>query len=294
MSLHEFFHEIILHSLIDTCKIIPFLLLTYVIVEILEHKPILTVSNVVHKMGRVGPLIGSVVGCIPQCGFSATAANFFGSGLITIGTLVSVFLSTSDEMIPILLGSSINNVTVFNIIIYKVIVSVFFGFLLDIATRQLKFNHPVQIDGFCEQNNCDCHESHSLIKSVLKHTFSVSVVVLFATVSINAIIHLVGHETITTIISNNSFLSYIISSVFGLLPNCSASVILSSLYTEGIISLGTMLSGLLTGSGVGTLVLLKVHKHKYENAFIITWLIFVGIVAGMLADTQLISSLILK
>lgn len=293
MSLHEFFHEIILHSLVDTCKIIPFLFLTYVIVEVLEHKPLLTVDKIVKRTQTIGPLLGGIVGCVPQCGFSATAANLFGGGLITVGTLISVFLSTSDEMIPILIGSNIAGSTIIKVVFYKLVVSIFVGFLVDIVlTRVSRFSHPVQLNEFCEVNDCHCHDSHSILRSVFKHTVSVSLFVLLTTICINIIIHFIGHDALEAVIKNNFVVSHIIASLIGLIPNCSSSVILSSLYSEGVISVGTLMSGLLTGSGVGTIVLLKVHKHKVENVVIVTSLILVGIIFGFIADIPMISSFI--
>ena len=293
MEFHDFLHEVLLHGVVDTLKLVPFLFITYLIMEFIEHKVESVSDRFMRRSGMVGPLIGSVLGIIPQCGFSSTAANLFGSGLITMGTLIAVFLSTSDEMIPILLSSSVELITVVNIVVYKVIVSLIIGFVVDrILKLVASYTHPIQIDNFCEDADCRCEEENNIWKCSLRHTATITIFVLVVTLLLNMLIFFVGEDSLATIVQGKPFLSHFISSIMGLIPNCATSVILSTLYVDGIISVGTMISGLLTGSGVGLLVLLKIHKHKKENIFIVLTLILVGCIFGIVADIPFVTALL--
>lgn len=292
MEFHEFFHEVVIHSALDTLKLIPFLFVTYLLMEFIEHKSSAKTDAFIKKSGSLGPLVGGFLGIIPQCGFSSVASNLFNSGIITVGTTIAVFLSTSDEMIPILLASAIPVHTVISLISYKVVVAVLVGFTVDII-----FNHILQlkpsceIDKFCKDTDCHCEEE-GILKSTIRHTTSITLFILLTTFTINVLLFILGKNTLAMLLYNKPVVSHIVASILGLVPNCATSVLLSTLYADGIITLGTMLSGLFTGAGAGLLVLYKLHPHKQTVLTFIGILVVTGIMFGIIADLPFISNLL--
>ena len=279
----EFFCEVILHGLTDTLKLLPFLFLTYILMEFIEHRANGKVMSFMHKAGGFGPLIGGVLGAAPQCGFSAAASNLYTGGVVTLGTLIAVFLSTSDEMIPILIGGSIPPATVAVIVLYKTAVGVLCGFSVDLVLRLMhRDGREINIDELCENDECHCEKG--ILYSAVHHTVTISLFVFLATVLINAAVFFVGEETLSSLFSFSPFLGYLFAALIGLIPNCASSVILSTLCTEGIISAGTMMSGLFTGAGVGLLVLFRVNKRVKENVLIVLILLAFACVFGPLGD----------
>ncbi len=281
--LERLFEEVLLHGLYETLNLVPFLFLTYLLMEFIEHKASDRLNGFMHRAGVFGPIIGGVLGVLPQCGFSAAAANFYAARVISMGTLIAVFLSTSDEMLPILLsgGISVSNIAV--ILIYKCAVAILLGFGIDLILRLLhRGKEEINIDAICDEDNCHCERG--IFYSALHHTLTISGFVLIVTVIINAIVTFVGTEAMAEIFYDKPVLSHIVSSVFGLIPNCAASVALTAFYTGGMISAGTMMSGLFSGAGVGVLVLFKMNKDIRENLFIVGALILSGTVFGLIFD----------
>lgn len=274
--------EIFEDALLDTVKLIPFLFVTYLIMEYIENRTSNKMKDKIQKSGKFGPLIGAIVGVLPQCGFSASATNLYSSRLISIGTLIAVYLSTSDEMIPIFISEAMLISLMLEILAIKLILGVFFGFLVDFVFRKINKNkEKEEVIDICEQEHCHCHEN-GIIKASLIHTINITVYIFIITLVINAIIGLVGEETIESFIQNNIFLGPVIASLIGLIPNCAASVIITNLYIENVINMASLISGLLTGAGVGIIVLFRTNKkHIKENLLIMGLLYVIGVCSGL-------------
>ena len=276
--------DCILDGLIDTLKLLPYLFVTFLLLEWLEHKLSKKNQKILQKNKKYGPLIGSILGALPQCGFSTMAASLFSSKIITMGTLISVFLATSDEMLQIMISEKINALEILKIIGFKVIVALIVGILIDLLfqTKQPRED----IHHLCEKDHCDCDHDGIFLSSI-KHTIKIVLFILIANVGINLIIHWIGEESLKKLLLNNNIITYFIASLIGLIPNCASSVIMTELYISSFISLGTLLSGLLTGSGLGILILLKSNDNPKENIKIISIIYIVGAIVGLLIDILL-------
>ena len=278
-----FFEDVIWHGLLDTLKLVPFLFLTYLLMEFIEHKASDKVFSFMRKAGALGPLTGSALGVIPQCGFSAAASNLFAGRVISVGTLIAVFLSTSDEMLPIMLSGGMKPQNIGIILIYKFAMAAIFGFGADFILRLLRGGkEDINIDAICEEDECHCERG--IIYSALHHTLTISAFVLLFTCAINALIHFLGTEFISSVIYDKPILGHSLAAIFGLIPNCAVSVALTSFYTGGMITAGTMMSGLFSGAGVGLLVLFKVNKSVKENLCIMLALLVAGVAFGFIFD----------
>ena len=276
--------DIILEALLDALKIVPFLFITFFILEFLEHKLNKKTEKVLLKYKKFGPIIGGLLGAIPQCGFSAMATSLFSNRVITIGTVVAIFLSTSDEMLPIMLGHKTNIGVILGILGFKVLVGIIIGLIVDILFRKKGFvKEHIHINDMCEDDNCHC-EDEGLFKSSLIHTLKITGFILLANLVINFIVFFVGEEQLAKILMNNNIFTYFIASLVGLIPNCVSSVVITELYLNNLISLGTMFAGLLTGSGLGILLLFKVNKNLKENISVLSIIYFVGVIVGILVD----------
>lgn len=279
----SFLDEVLLHGILDTVKIVVFLFLTYLLMEFIEHRASDKARALMKKAGAAGPAIGGLFGAIPQCGFSSAGANLYTGRVITLGTLLAVFLSTSDEMLPILLAGEVDAAKILLIIVYKTAVGILVGFLTDIIIRLFgRGAREIDIDGICDNDNCHCERG--IMRSALHHTLTVSVFVLIVTLLINALVFFIGEENLSGAIVDIPVLSHLICSLIGLIPNCAASVALTRFATAGFITTGAMISGLLTGAGVGILVLFRMNRHPKENLLIVGILIFVGVLFGAVAD----------
>lgn len=237
----------------------------------------------IQKSGKYGPLIGGLVGIIPQCGFSASATNLYASRLISIGTLIAVYLSTSDEMIPIFISEAMPIGLMLEILVIKLILGVIFGFLIDFIFRKTNKNKEFEeTPDICEQEHCHCHEK-GIIRASLKHTVNITIYIFIITLVISTLISLVGEDTIENLIQNNMILGPLMASLVGLIPNCAASVIITNLYIKNVINMASLISGLLTGAGVGLIVLFRTNKkHLKENLTIMGLLYIIGVGSGWL------------
>lgn len=280
----EIIKEVIIDGLIDNLKILPFLFATFLLMEYLEDKMKDKTRESLKKAGKIGPLWGSVLGIIPQCGFSAAASNLYAGRVITMGTLIAIYLSTSDEMLPILISTKAPVVLIVEILLVKVVIGIIAGFIMDlVASKLFKFEEKdVDIHHFCEHEHCEC--GHGIVKPAIKHTLKIFVFLLIVSVVIGIVVELVGLEAISSSVIGNSFLGPLIAGLIGLIPNCAASVVITGLYIEGALSFGTMIAGLLVGAGVGILVLCRVNEAKKENVIIISYLYVVGVICGMLLN----------
>ena len=275
--------DVILETLIDALKMTPILFLAYLFMEFLELKAGEKLNKTVAKVGYAGPLIGSLLGAVPQCGFSGAVAGFYSAKIVTLGTMIAVFMSTSDEMLPILLSSDVEFTVILKILAYKIVGACLCGFIIDMALRLLKRNREASsshIHDFCEQEHCDCEEN--IFLSALKHTLKVLVLIIIVSFVLNTIFEFFGKDFLHDNFVTLPVVSEIIAGIVGLIPNCSVSVLITELFVEGVISPGAMFSGLMTNAGVGLLVLFRLNKNMKENIFITLLLLVSGIVFGML------------
>lgn len=275
--------DAILDAIIDTLKLLPFLFITYLLMEYIEHKTSEKSKETIKKSGKFGPVIGGLLGAVPQCGFSVSATNLYAGRVITIGTLMAIYLSTSDEMIPILISSGTNFSLIIEILLVKILIGIIAGVCIDLLYRKnKKEKEQEKIHSLCEHDHCHCEES--ILKSTVKHTMQILVFILIASIALNILLTLIGEDTLANFISQNKILAPIIACFIGLIPNCASSVILTELFTGGIIGVGTLIGGLLVNSGLGLMVLFKVNKNLKENIKILFLLYIIGVVSGTLIE----------
>lgn len=268
---------------IDTIKLVPFLLVTYLIMEYLEHKTSTRTRSVLRRAGRLGPLAGSVAGIFPQCGFSAAASNLYAGGILTTGTLIAVFLSTSDEMLPIFLSEAVSPELILAVLGIKAVLGMVTGFLIDFILRFR--TSPIrykEIHTMCESEHCGCEES--IFKSSVRHTVKIVLFIFLCSAVLNMLIAIVGEDSLVHFMSNRPVAGPVLAGIVGLIPNCASSVLITQLYLGHLISFGTMMSGLLVGAGVGLLVLFQANKRWKENLTVLGILYGSGVVWGILLD----------
>ena len=281
----EIFH-ILEHSFIESIKLIPFLFLTYLLMEYLEHRSGDIAERVLKRSGQFGSLIGASIGLLPQCGFSSAAAGLYSARIISLGTLIAVFLSTSDEMIPILLSHSISFDIILKVLLVKLVIALIMGIAIDLIIKAVYTKKSIKLESkieeFCEREDCHCH--HSVIKPALIHTLKIGAFIFAFTLALNLLIHSVGEDNIALLILNKPFLANILSALVGLIPNCASSVIISELYVDGILSAGVMLSGLLANSGVALAVLFRTNRPRKNNLLIVILLFTISVLSGLIID----------
>ena len=264
--------DILLDALLDVLKLIPFLYLSFVIMELIEHK--LNNQKKLDKINKFGPIAGSTLGIIPQCGFSALASNLYAARVITLGTLFSIYLSTSDEMLPILIShqSSIREIVL--LLSTKFAIGLVFGIIIDLIYQKRK---KEDIQNICTKDNCHCEKN--IFVSSLIHTLKISLFIFIINIILNTII---DESVLMNFTKNNKILSPIITALIGLIPNCAGSVIITELYLDRIITFGSCISGLLSSSGVGLLILFKQNKNIKENIMILLILLLISITYGII------------
>ena len=251
------------------------------ILEYLEHKLSKKNEKILKKNKKYGPIIGAFLGALPQCGFSTMAASLFSSKVITVGTLIAVFLATSDEMLPIMISEKIPILEIIYIISFKVIIGIIIGLFIDTIIKYK--GNTRDIHHLCEKEHCDC-DSDGIIISSIKHTLKIAIFILIANIGISLLIYWVGEENLENLLLRNNPITYFIASLIGLIPNCASSVIMTELYISKFISLGTLISGLLTGSGLGILILFRTNEDLKENMKILGIIYIVGVIIGFLTD----------
>jgi len=281
--------EALEETLIDSLKLLPFLLITYLVMELIEHRAGNKTTNVIKKAGKFGPIIGGILGTVPQCGFSVSATNLYAGRVITLGTLISVYLSTSDEMLPIFISEAVSPIVILKILSIKLIIGINAGLLIDFLINCARSSKKHDNDKYndighiCEEDHCHCDEK-GVLKSSIHHTINIFLFIILITFIINIVVHFIGEEQIASWILNKPIIGPLISSLIGLIPNCAASVIITNMYLENVISLGSMISGLLTGAGVGLAVLFRTNNRFKENIFIMSLLYGIGVISGILID----------
>lgn len=272
--------DIIIDTLLDCVKLIPFLFFAYLLIEFIEHKTGAKSAELINKAGRFGPLAGAALGIVPQCGFSAVMSNFYAGGIITKGTLLAVFLSTSDEMLPIMVSENVSARLMFKILGVKVLIAVIAGFVIDIIIRKTGDCHTAGIEDICGDSHCHCEEG--IFRSALHHTFETAMFIAIITFVLNLAVEYIGEDRLAGFILNKPIIGEFLAGIIGLIPNCASSVLITEMYLEGYLSAGAMLSGLCVGSGVGLLVLFRVNKDIKDNIKILGLLYFTGTIFGII------------
>ena len=276
--------DIILDTLLDSVKLLPFLFLTYLCMELLEHHTNDKTSGVIEKAGKSGPIWGGLLGVIPQCGFSTAAASLYSGGVITVGTLLAIFLSTSDEMLPIFISEAVPVATIVKILATKVVIAIISGLLVELVFLNLlnqKDKH-LDIHVVCEEEHCHCEDGVFL--SAIKHTLRIFIYIILISFVLNLVISGIGEDTIASVLSSIPVLGEILAALIGLIPNCASSVVITELYLDGLIGAGPMMAGLLVNAGVGMLVLFRLNRHLKENLAIVASLYSIGVFWGILLD----------
>ncbi len=283
--------EVLLDTGIDALKLLPFLFITYLIMEYIEHKTGDKTKNIIKKSGKWGPVFGAILGIFPQCGFSAAAANLYAGKVITLGTLIAIFLSTSDEMLPILISEAAPIDIILKILATKLVIGIIAGVVIDFVGQAFKKKKKKQeneeageeIGHICEHEHCHC-EKEGILKSSIKHTLNIFVFIIIISLIMNIAIYFIGEENISNLILNMPVVGPLIAGIVGLIPNCASSVILTQLYLQNVISVGSMIGGLLVGSGIGILILFRVNENFKENIKIVTILYLIGVLSGIIID----------
>ena len=275
--MHEILH-VLIHTIKHSLNILPFLFVAFFIIELIEHKFSKKTQEIITKSGKLGPLVGSLLGAVPQCGFSVIATNLYTTRIVSLGTLISIYLATSDEMLPILISRNVDIKIILLILGIKVGIGMFCGFIIDFIIR----NKEKADFKLCEDDHCDCEES--LLKSSIIHTLKTFIFILIITFILNLLFEYIPQSIIEKIFFSNSIFAPVLTSLFGLVPNCAASVMITELYLNGIITLGTAIGGLLTGSGVALAVLVKNNENKKETFAILATIYVIGVVSGIILN----------
>ena len=278
--------DVVLDTLVDGVKLLPFLFLTYLAMEYIEHKTTAKTKNTIKKSGKLGPLVGGILGAFPQCGFSTAGSNLYAGRVITLGTLISIYLSTSDEMLPVFLSEKVPLTTILSMIAVKAVIGMVAGFIIDFVIRIRKSSQEQdftsKIGHMCDHDHCHCDKS--IVKSALNHTLTIFAFILVISFLLNTAVFFVGEDSIAGIILDRPVLGSILSGIVGLIPNCAASVVITQLYVEGVISIGATMSGLLVGAGAGLIVLFKENRDIKENIKIVALLYAIGVACGIIID----------
>jgi len=273
--------EIYMETLIDTLKLIPFLFVAFLLMEYIEHKLQKKGKEKIKKSGKYGPIIGGILGAVPQCGFAVSATNLYATRIITLGTLISIYLSTSDEMLPILIGEGADIKVILIILLTKVIIGITSGTLIDLIIKKKNKNN-FEIKDFCHEEHCDCE--HSLFKSTIKHTIKITTFLFIISLVLHILIHNFGETTISKVLLKNTFFSPFLASLIGLIPNCASSVIITELFINNTLSFASCIAGLLTNSGIALIVLFKQNKNLKENINILLTVYLIGSITGVLIE----------
>ena len=273
--------DVLLDTLLDCVKLLPFLFITYLAMEYLEHYAGDKTARLVERTGAAGPVLGGLLGVVPQCGFSSALANLYAGGLISRGTLLAVFLSTSDEMLPILISRQAEAGLILKILAVKAASGILIGLAVDALTPAARRKRADHIHELCDEAHCGCEEEKPF-RSALIHTARILGFIFLITLVMNLAVELVGQERLAGLVLNVPVLGELIAGVIGLIPNCAASVVITELYLQGVLSTGAMLSGLLTGSGVGLLILFRIHRHGRDNLKTLGLLYGTGVLVGLL------------
>ncbi len=276
--------DIIIDAGIDTLKIIPFLFLAFLVMEYIESAANRGSVRVLTRTRFFGPFWGAAAGIIPQCGFSASASGLYSGGVITLGTLMAVYLSTSDEMIPIFFSAHVPLSTLMPILLLKGLIGMVSGFLIDAFMMKLHRRHDRKksIHDLCEHDHCHCENDGGILVPAMRHTVQIAAYIFLASAVITAVINLIGQQRLGALLQDIPVIGIFLSCLIGLIPNCAASVIITQMFLEGLIGTAQMMSGLLVGAGVGILVLFRSNDNLLENIRILALLYGLGVIWGLI------------
>ena len=276
--MHEFFH-IFFHTLEHTASSLPFLFGAYLLIEFIEHRHAEKFAAWLSKFGKAGAAVGALLGIVPQCGFSVVAANLYSNRIITAGTMLAVFISTSDEAIPVLLSNPGNAGKILPLIGAKLVLAIVAGFMVD---RFGLFNITKEEIEAVEEEHSHCHtEGHNgLLKSTVLHTLSTFVFIFVVMFVMELCIDTIGEEAFASFIASESFFQPFVAGIVGLIPNCASSIIIAQLYAEGAITFGAAFAGLSVGAGTGLLVLFRNDVDKIECLRLTGFLFIVSVAVG--------------
>lgn len=305
--------DVIADSVLDTLELVPFLFVTYLAMEALEHSTEGRVQTIVARAGHAGPVVGALLGAIPQCGFSAMAATLFSGGVVTVGTLVAVILSTSDEMVPVFLAHQEPVERLLSIMLLKVVVGIIVGLLLDAvlhAVRHVGTPKP-HIHDLCERAHCHCeeegegeipskqvstdtahhHQHHghghwAIVRSAAVHTVQVTGFILLVTFFFGLLIEVMGEDSLAQLLGSHPVRAAFLAALVGLIPNCGASVAITELYLDGVLGAGPMVAGLLASGGVGLLVLFRTNNNVRQNVAVTAFVYAVGVIVGLIVSAS--------
>ena len=272
--------DAIVDTTFDCLKMLPFLFVAFILIEALEHYSSDFTAKALAKVGRAGPGVGAVAGCVPQCGFSVMAANLYAGGIISVGTLLSVFIATSDEAILIIMSNPERIREVGILLAAKVIIAVTAGYIIDIFFQN-QLATVKESGNLCKDCGCD-EEDAGIWKPAWHHTIRIFIYLFIFTGILNLCIEIFGIEQLSKFLLGNTIFQPVIAAIIGLIPNCAASVILTQLYLNGAISFASVIAGLCTGAGIGLVVLFKMNRNKRENLKIVGVLFLVAVAAGMI------------
>ena len=302
--------DVLADSVRDTIQLVPFLFLTYLAMEAIEHSTEGRVRSLMGRVGAFGPIAGGLLGALPQCGFSAMAATLFAGGVVTTGTLVAVILSTSDEMVPVFLAHQEPISKLAAIIGIKIVVGVVAGILLDLVLKLIgRRQQDLRISELCERADCHCddedetddeaeghdHDEHhdhhghrhghgrfAIVRSAAVHTVQVTAFIFAMSIVFGLVIELVGEESLTLLLGRHPVRATALAGLVGLIPNCGASVVICELYLSGSLATGPMLAGLLVSGGVGLLVLFRTNADLRQNLLVTAFVYAVGVLVGLI------------
>lgn len=273
--------EILSDTLLDSLKILPFLFLAFVIMELLEHHANGKIEHFFVKAGKAGPVAGALLGCVPQCGFSVLCANLYSGGVVTLGTLIAVFLSTSDEAVLLLAAAPQQLPALLKLLLCKVVIAVTAGYIVDCFGRSKNWQSVGSLHEICDHEHCGCEKHKGIWIPALLHTVKIFGFLLLFTFLLNFLVAWLGHERLETLLLHDSVWQPFAAALLGFLPNCAASVLLTQLYLEGTLGFGAVVAGLCTGAGAGLLVLFRENRHIKDNLKIIAILYVVAVVSGV-------------
>ncbi len=275
--------DVLTDAVIDTLKTLPFLFIAFLLIEFLEHRAQDKIRNLFTRVGTAGPAVGTVLGCIPQCGFSVMSANLYSSGIITLGTLIAVFLATSDEAIILLATAHNGGFEIFRLLITKIIIALFFGYLIYfIEKKKHNHHHHHHSHDLCEHDHCGCEENGKILRPALIHTSKVFGFLLLFTVIIDLAVLFIGTNSFSRILLSDSVFQPLLSALIGFIPNCASSVLLTQLYIEGTLTFGSLIAGLCTNAGAGLLILFRDKSKFRENLKILGILYICAVIPAII------------
>lgn len=276
--------DIILDALTDTAKMLPFLFAVYLLIEYLEHKASDKLASSLRRLGPFGPVGGALFGCIPQCGFSVAVSNLYSGRLVSLGTLMAVYIATSDEAVPILISNPQSIGEVWKLIAAKAVIAVLAGLAIDGFMKLFRRRGNEEGEPYrdlCE--DCGCEE-HGIFYSAIKHTVQIFLFLFIVSLILGFAIYLLGEERLNSVLMANSAFQPFLAALIGLIPNCSASVILTNLYVAGSLSFGSVVAGLSTGAGLGLVVLFRTNKNLKQSICITALLYAIGAISGLIIN----------